>query len=181
MKNCSRVPVANGETKFLGDRVPCREAEYFYQVPIRRYHGSTDVEPKGRLGSRAPPKVTVDVARDDLWTPTAVRRQRWPSMSPTTTSGRLPCRALTVGPECPRGLRAQLYAGHMSAVLEDAYSNARRYEGERRLYATGRVTADAQSFSAFPPLSFFAERIANGCENKDHWPLPPTGKSMQKT
>ena len=117
MKNCSRVPVANGETKFLGDRVPCREAEYFYQVPIRRYHGSTDVEPKGRLGSRAPPKVTVDVARDDLWTPTAVRHQRWPSMSPATTSGRRPCRTLTVGPECPRGLRAQLYASHMSAVL----------------------------------------------------------------
>ena len=71
-------------------------------------------------------------------------------MSPATTSGRRPCRALTVGPECPRGLRAQLYAGHMSAVLEDAYSNARRYEGERRLYATGRVTADAQQLVGFP-------------------------------
>ena len=29
-----RIPVTNGETKFLEDRVLCREAEYFYQVPI---------------------------------------------------------------------------------------------------------------------------------------------------
>ena len=58
MTNCSRVPVAKAETKFLGDRVPCREAEYFYQVPIHigelcqgdgvgmdAYHAGTTVAP----------------------------------------------------------------------------------------------------------------------------------------
>ena len=53
-----RVPVTNGETKFLEDRVLCREAEYFYQVPIHigelcqgdgvgmdAYHAGTTVAP----------------------------------------------------------------------------------------------------------------------------------------
>ena len=53
-----RVPVTNGETKFLEDRVLCREAEYFYQVPIHigelcqgdgvgmdAYHSGTMVAP----------------------------------------------------------------------------------------------------------------------------------------